>query len=97
MIPQSENKDSAVKIADFGFAKTAPDEESLSTQCGTPTYVAPEILEGYMYGTQVDMWSLGVIVFTVLGGYNPFMADTQRALFRKICDSVAVARFLDQT
>ena len=56
----------------------------LTTQCGTPGYVAPEILEGVPYDTQADMWSLGVIVYILLGGYPPFIEQNQRELFRKI-------------
>jgi calcium/calmodulin-dependent protein kinase I len=56
----------------------------LTTQCGTPGYVAPEILEGKPYDTQSDMWSLGVIVYILLGGYPPFIEQNQRELFRKI-------------
>jgi serine/threonine protein kinase len=56
----------------------------LTTQCGTPGYVAPEILEGKPYDTQADMWSLGVIVYILLGGYPPFIEQNQRELFRKI-------------
>lgn len=56
----------------------------MKTQCGTPGYVAPEILEGQQYDTQADMWSLGVIVYILLGGYPPFIEQNQRDLFRKI-------------
>jgi len=80
----SEDNDSDIKIADFGFAKKCPHPQSLSTQCGTPGYVAPEILEGSKYDTQADMWSLGVIVYILLGGYPPFIEQNQRDLFRKI-------------
>jgi tRNA A-37 threonylcarbamoyl transferase component Bud32 len=55
----SENDDSAVKIADFGFAKRVYEKNSLTTQCGTPGYVAPEILEGTPYDERADMWSVG--------------------------------------
>jgi calcium/calmodulin-dependent protein kinase I len=58
--------------------------KSLTTQCGTPGYVAPEILEGTPYDTRADMWSLGVIVYILLGGYPPFIEQNQRELFRKI-------------
>lgn len=47
-------------------------------------YVAPEILEGVPYDMQADMWSLGVIVYILLGGYPPFIEQNQRELFRKI-------------
>jgi len=80
----SENDDSDIKIADFGFAKRVTTPKSLTTQCGTPGYVAAEILEGKPYDTQADMWSIGVIVYILLGGYPPFIESNQRTLFRKI-------------
>jgi len=84
LLLQSEHDDSNLKIADFGFAKRVTQPNSLKTQCGTPGYVAPEILEGIPYDTQADMWSLGVIVYILLGGYPPFIEPNQRDLFRKI-------------
>jgi len=84
LLLMSESDDSDIKIADFGFAKKVKDPNSLTTQCGTPGYVAPEILEGKAYDTQADMWSLGVIVYILLGGYPPFIEQNQRELFRKI-------------
>lgn len=80
----SDIDDSAVKIADFGFAKKVYEKSSLTTQCGTPGYVAPEILEGTAYDERADMWSVGVILYILLGGYPPFIESTQRDLFRKI-------------
>lgn len=80
----SEDDDSTVKIADFGFAKKVDEPNSLTTQCGTPGYVAPEILEGTPYDERADMWSVGVILYILLGGYPPFIEPTQRDLFRKI-------------
>lgn len=84
LLLQSKSNDSEIKIADFGFAKRALTENCLTTQCGTPGYVAPEILEGSRYGTKADMWSLGVIMYILLGGYPPFIDQNQRDLFRKI-------------
>jgi len=84
LLLRSEENDSEIKIADFGFAKKVLTPNSLTTQCGTPGYVAPEILEGLPYDTQSDMWSLGVIVYILLGGYPPFIEQNQRELFRKI-------------
>lgn len=80
----SEENDSDVKIADFGFAKRVFVPNSLTTQCGTPGYVAPEILDGIAYDTKADMWSVGVILYILLGGYPPFIEKNQRDLFRKI-------------
>lgn len=54
------------------------------TQCGTPGYVAPEIVKGIPYGTQVDMWSLGVILYILMAGYPPFNGKTQKDLFKQI-------------
>lgn len=78
------DQDSEVKIADFGFAKKCQKPRSLTTQCGTPGYVAPEILEGVAYDTKADMWSVGVILYILLGGYPPFLESNQKELFRKI-------------
>ncbi|KAL7534565.1 hypothetical protein ACHAXR_005952 [Thalassiosira sp. AJA248-18] len=84
LLLRSKDNDSEIKIADFGFAKKVLTPNSLTTQCGTPGYVAPEILSGAPYDTKADMWSLGVIVFILLGGYPPFSDQDQRKLFRKI-------------
>lgn len=72
-----------IKLADFGFA-TSLDGANLTTQCGTPNYVAPEILNKQRYGKAVDMWAVGVITFILLGGYPPFDDDDQNVLYRKI-------------
>mmetsp|Transcript_1862 Transcript_1862/g.2094 ORF Transcript_1862/g.2094 Transcript_1862/m.2094 type:complete len:353 (+) Transcript_1862:148-1206(+) len=80
----SKSDDMDIKLADFGFAKKVSSSHCLLTQCGTPGYVAPEILNGTPYGTKVDMWSLGVIIYILLGGYPPFNGHDQRQLFKKI-------------
>ncbi|CAB9528315.1 MAP kinase-activated protein kinase 2 (Fragment) [Seminavis robusta] len=72
-----------IKLIDFGFAKKAP-PGGLKTFIGTPGYVAPCILEGTGYGTQADNWSMGVIVYCMLGGYPPFRDPNRDKLFRKI-------------
>lgn len=84
LLLQSKTNDRDIKIADFGFAKRITSEECLLTQCGTPGYVAPEILRGVPYGQKSDMWSLGVIAYILIGGYPPFIEQNQRELFRKI-------------
>jgi serine/threonine protein kinase len=60
-----------VYLADFGFARHIP-EEGLKTRCGTPAFVAPEIVLGRRYKQHVDMLAIGVILFMMVGGYNPF-------------------------
>lgn len=84
LLLRSETDDSSIKIADFGFARVVKRPQSLTTQCGTPGYVAPEILTGKPYDESADMWSVGVILYILLGGYPPFIDDNQRKLFRKI-------------
>lgn len=80
----SETDDSDIKIADFGFAKRIKDLSPKETACGTPGYVAPEILRGDRYGAEVDVWSMGVICYVLLAGYPPFYDEDQKRLFKKI-------------
>jgi len=76
--------DSTIKVADFGFAKHCPKDDSLKTQCGSAMHIAPEILTKTPYGTSVDCWALGVVMFSVIGGAPPFYDDTNQGLFKKI-------------
>ena len=68
--------DAVVKIADFGFAKIIEmdGDKQLETACGTPEYVAPEVLSCLPqgYGTSCDIWSFGVVVYVMLSGRPPF-------------------------
>ena len=61
----------SLKLGDFGLAEET--NQMLYTVCGTPTYVAPEILLETGYGLKVDVWAMGVIVFILLCGYPPFV------------------------
>mmetsp|Transcript_45125 Transcript_45125/g.109828 ORF Transcript_45125/g.109828 Transcript_45125/m.109828 type:complete len:1253 (-) Transcript_45125:37-3795(-) len=73
--------DTDVKISDFGYAKTVTFPNCLQTQCGTEGYVAPEILEHRPnYDVPCDMWSLGVIIYIVLGGYRPFRGEGEEVM-----------------
>lgn len=71
-------------FGDVGFAKKCEKADSLITQCGTPGYVAPEIVTGDPYGLKADTWSLGVILYILLCGYPPFNAKNQKSLFKLI-------------
>lgn len=83
LLLKSMKDDHELKVADFGFAAHTANN-SLATQCGTPNYVAPEILENRQYGCAVDMWSVGVLTFVLLGGYPPFHDDNEAKLFERI-------------
>ncbi|KAI9366354.1 kinase-like domain-containing protein [Pilaira anomala] len=72
-------------ICDFGIAKIINEENlALSTVCGSPGYVAPEVLLKKAYSFPVDMWAIGVITYTVLCGYQPFQADDPVELMDEI-------------
>ncbi|KAF9998390.1 hypothetical protein BGZ80_007499 [Entomortierella chlamydospora] len=64
-----------VKISDFGLAKMIGEAVFFNTICGTPSYVAPEVIRNGNYGKGVDMWSLGVVLYICLCGFPPFSDD----------------------
>mmetsp|Transcript_20441 Transcript_20441/g.60337 ORF Transcript_20441/g.60337 Transcript_20441/m.60337 type:complete len:320 (-) Transcript_20441:423-1382(-) len=73
-----------IKLADFGLAKLVGGAVVMQTACGTPGYVAPEILANKGYGLEVDMWSVGVILYILLCGFPPFYEEELPALFKQI-------------
>jgi serine/threonine protein kinase len=79
-----------LKVADFGLARLAKEGDVMKTACGTPGYVAPEILMNKGYDSPaVDMWSVGVILYILLCGFPPFYEEELPALF----DSILKARY----
>jgi serine/threonine protein kinase len=83
LLSEKSNK-AELKISDFGLSKIFSDVEVMKTACGTPGYVAPEVLKRQGYGQEVDMWSLGVITYILLCGYPPFYDQKNAELFKKI-------------
>ncbi|CAG8553982.1 7265_t:CDS:10 [Ambispora leptoticha] len=72
LLYKSRASDSALVLADFGIAKVMKDDDDiLTTYCGSPGYVAPEILNRVGYNKSVDLWSIGVITYALLCGYAP--------------------------
>ena len=66
------NYDGYIKIADFGLSKIKLEQHDAFTICGTPEYLAPEIIQKKGYGKPVDWWTLGSIIYEMLVGIPPF-------------------------
>ncbi|KAF6217245.1 hypothetical protein GE061_001599 [Apolygus lucorum] len=79
----SPDEDSKIMISDFGLSKME-DSGIMATACGTPGYVAPEVLAQKPYGKAVDVWSIGVISYILLCGYPPFYDENDANLFTQI-------------
>ncbi|XP_037925477.1 calcium/calmodulin-dependent protein kinase type 1 isoform X2 [Hermetia illucens] len=79
----SQEEDSKIMISDFGLSKME-DSGIMATACGTPGYVAPEVLAQKPYGKAVDVWSIGVISYILLCGYPPFYDENDANLFAQI-------------
>merc|ERR1712087_685912 len=70
-----------VKLVDFGFAKK---RNNTCTLCGTPQYLAPEVIRNYSHGFAVDWWTLGVLLYEMIFGYPPFEACKNMKMYEKI-------------
>ncbi|OMJ91143.1 hypothetical protein SteCoe_6407 [Stentor coeruleus] len=79
----TKRDDAEVKLVDFGLASKFTKDKGMSTVVGTPYYVAPEIINGN-YGPECDIWSLGVILHTLLVGYPPFRGENKAEIFKKV-------------
>ena len=86
LLYENSSDDCNIKITDFGLAKLTDGENPalMRTACGTPGYVAPEILSGKSYGQEVDIWSLGVIMYILLCGFPPFYSENDAELYALI-------------
>ncbi|XP_038682185.1 serine/threonine-protein kinase ATG1a isoform X2 [Tripterygium wilfordii] len=76
-----------LKIADFGFARSLNPEDVADTLCGSPLYMAPEIIQNQKYDAKADLWSAGAILFQLVTGKPPFSGNSQYQLFQNILRS----------
>jgi len=83
LLLKSANDDTEVKLADFGLSKIVG-PQVMMTACGTPGYVAPEVLSATGYDKEVDLWSIGVITYILLCGFPPFYHEDLPKLFEQI-------------
>ncbi|KAL0041624.1 hypothetical protein WJX79_009879 [Trebouxia sp. C0005] len=74
-----------LKMADFGFAKRLAPGMKTFTLCGTPEYLAPELVTQTGHARPVDWWAAGVLIFEMAAGYPPFYNEDRVAMFRNIC------------
>ncbi|XP_036197608.1 protein kinase C theta type isoform X1 [Myotis myotis] len=92
------DKDGHIKIADFGMCKeNMLGDAKTNTFCGTPDYIAPEILLGQKYNHSVDWWSFGVLLYEMLIGQSPFHGQDEEELFHSIrMDNPFYPRWLER-
>lgn len=84
-----------LKIADFGFARILPTTSLAETLCGSPLYMAPEILRYEKYDAKADLWSVGTVLFEMMCARPPFRANNHVELLRKIEDRKDHIRFTE--
>uniref|UniRef100_A0A7S3Z210 cGMP-dependent protein kinase n=1 Tax=Lotharella globosa TaxID=91324 RepID=A0A7S3Z210_9EUKA len=77
-----------LKLVDFGFAKEV--EGSTYTLCGTPDYLAPEIIRGTGHGKGVDWWCLGIFTYELVSSYAPFYSENPKYTYKMICSSAPI-------
>ncbi|KAI8989164.1 kinase-like protein [Trametes punicea] len=84
-----------LKVADFGFARFLPQAMMAETLCGSPLYMAPEILSYQKYDSKADLWSVGAVLYEMAVGKPPFRAQNHIELLKKIEDSKGI-KFPDE-
>ncbi|XP_018677209.2 serine/threonine-protein kinase ATG1c isoform X3 [Musa acuminata AAA Group] len=81
------DENATLKIADFGFARSLSPSTLADTLCGTPLYMAPEVMELKKYDGKADLWSVGVIFYQLVTGKTPFTANNQIELLQNIVNA----------
>ena len=78
------NTNCIAKITDFGFVTVKDENMMMNTLCGSPLYMAPEIMKSKSYGANIDLWSAGILLYEMLVGETPFTAENIYSLMKKI-------------
>ncbi|KAH0556706.1 hypothetical protein GP486_005504 [Trichoglossum hirsutum] len=86
-----------LKIADFGFARSLPSTSLAETLCGSPLYMAPEILRYEKYDAKADLWSVGTVLYEMMVGRPPFRASNHVELLRRIEKGEDKIKFAEET
>ncbi|KAF6161111.1 hypothetical protein GIB67_007752 [Kingdonia uniflora] len=84
----TNDKHCVLKIADFGFARSLQPRGLAETLCGSPLYMAPEIMQLQKYDAKADLWSVGAILFQLVTGNTPFTGNNQIQLLQNILKSI---------
>ncbi|XP_010515900.1 PREDICTED: serine/threonine-protein kinase ATG1b-like isoform X3 [Camelina sativa] len=87
LLLSTDDTDAALKIADFGFARSLQPRGLAETLCGSPLYMAPEIMQLQKYDAKADLWSVGAILFQLVTGRTPFTGISQIQLLQNIIRS----------
>ncbi|KAL8094175.1 hypothetical protein AgCh_035879 [Apium graveolens] len=91
LLLSTNGDDSVLKIADFGFARSLQPRNLAETLCGSPLYMAPEIMQLQKYDAKADLWSVGAILFQLVTGKTPFTGNNQIQLLQNIMRSTELA------
>ncbi|KAK8825058.1 protein kinase 2 [Blastocystis sp. ATCC 50177/Nand II] len=73
-----------IRITDFGLSKEDVEGDTVKSLCGTPEYLAPEVLRKQPYGKSVDWWSLGTLIYEMISGLPPFYDNNRKMMYHKI-------------
>ncbi|KAL2502960.1 Protein kinase superfamily protein [Forsythia ovata] len=87
LLLSTDDENSVLKIADFGFARSLQPRGLAETLCGSPLYMAPEIMQLQKYDAKADLWSVGAIQFQLVTGKTPFTGNNQIQLLQNIMKS----------
>ncbi|XP_016473571.2 serine/threonine-protein kinase ATG1c-like isoform X1 [Nicotiana tabacum] len=95
LLLSAADDNSTLKIADFGFARSLQPWVLAETLCGSPLYMAPEIMQLQKYDAKADLWSVGAILFQLVTGKTPFSGNNQIQLLQNIVNSTKLQFPLD--